>query len=146
MKKVIVVVICMFLFLLGCDNNVSNEPIKAETKVYDFILSIETNKRVYEEEDPINVFSYFEYVGEGIQLNTEPLITIVVQNRQNGNIIKQMDYHDIQKSMKKGEKFSQSIEGFNLKKGKYAIYGSANFSIGASYFLANTEPIFINVK
>lgn len=152
MKKVYIVFIGIFSFLMGCDSSVSNGPINEENQLYDFILSIKTDESVYEREDTIEIFSYFEYVGEEMQLeeiqfDEKPQISIIIENEENGNIVKQVAFDDIKKTMKKGEKFTQTIRSFELPKGDYRLFvGTAPFSIGPSNYLINTTPRKFEVK
>lgn len=145
MKRIYVVSIILFLF--GCNSSVSNEPIKEEKQIYDFILSIETDKSVYEEEDTIEIFSYFKYVGEEIQFDQGPLISIVIENMEDRSIVKQVNFNDIQKTMKEGDIFSQTIKDLKLEKGEYQLYvATSSFRVGSSTYLIITTPREIEVK
>ncbi|WP_456278994.1 hypothetical protein [Bacillus sp. AK128] len=147
MKKNYVVFISILLFLMGCSSSVSNEPISEEKQLYDFILSIETDKGVYEKGDTIEISSYFEYVGEEIKFNEKPQISIVIVNKENGSVVKQVAFDDVKITMKKGDKFTKSIKALELPKGDYRLnVGTSPFSVGPGSYLINTIPREFKVK
>ncbi|MYL19580.1 hypothetical protein GLW04_06720 [Halobacillus litoralis] len=146
MKKIYVVFISILLFLVGCNNSVSNKPINEEKQLYDFILSIQTDKSIYEEEDIIKVSSYFEYVGEEIEFDEKPQFSIVIENKESGSVVKQVAFENVKKIMKKGDEFSQTIKGLRLQKGNYQLYVGTSFSVGPSNNLIITTPREFEVK
>ncbi|MGP4109269.1 hypothetical protein [Virgibacillus sp. L01] len=146
MKKIYVVFISILLFLVGCNNSVSNEPINEEKQLNDFILSIQTDKSVYEEEDIIEVSSHFEYVGEEIQFDEKPQFSIVIENKENGTVVKQVAFDDVKKTMQKGDEFSQTIKDLKLQKGNYQLYVGTSFSVGPHNNLIITTPREFEVK
>lgn len=49
--------------------------------------------------------------------------------------------------MKRGEKFTQTVSGIKLKKGKYeALVQVSPFSVGSSQLSLSTVPIVFEVK
>ncbi|QHS24092.1 hypothetical protein GWK91_14720 [Virgibacillus sp. MSP4-1] len=147
MKKVYVAFICMMLFLIGCNNSVSNEPIIEKEQVYDFILSIKTDKSVYEKGNTINISSNFQYAGEEIKFDDTFKIYMVIKSKEDGSIVKQVEFNDIQKTMEKGDEFSPSIKDLRLPKGDYQLFaGTSPFSVGPANYLINTDPIDFKVK
>ncbi|KAA0542942.1 hypothetical protein FZW96_21080 [Bacillus sp. BGMRC 2118] len=147
MYKNYVVFISILLFLMGCNSSVSSDPIIEEEQLYDFILSIETDKGVYEKEDTIEISSYFKYVGEEIKFDEKPQISIVIVNTMDGSVVKQVDFDDVKTTMKKGDKFTQIIKGLELPKGDYRLnVGTSPFSVGPGSYLINTIPREFKVK
>ncbi|WP_246943625.1 hypothetical protein [Bacillus pinisoli] len=143
----ILLIVLSLIFMASCANSTSLEPSQEEIKMYDFILSIETDQGQYEKEDTIEISSYFEYVGEGIEFDVQPQITITIRNRKDGSIVKQVDFTDIKKTMSKGEKFSMNLTGLTFEKGKYDLFVSTSpFSIGPNNYLMNTVPLTFQVK
>jgi hypothetical protein len=147
-KKVNFVLISLVLLLIGCSNNVSTEPIIEEKQLDDFILVIKTDKGVYEKGENIDIDSYLEYVGEEeIQITRELLIEINLRNKENGSIIKQVEFSDVKTTMKKGEKFSQEIIDLNLEKGEYEVFVKTSpFTVGTTLYSINTVPRIFEVK
>lgn len=145
MKK-IYVFISILLFLVGCNSGVSNEPINEKQQLNDFILSIQTDKSIYEEEDIIEVSSHFEYVGEEIQFDEKPQFSIVIENKGNGNVVKQVAFDNVKKTMQKGDEFSQTIKDLELQKGNYQLYVGTSFIVGLHQSLIITTPREFEVK
>ena len=148
MKKIGFIFISIFLLLVGCNNNSSNEPVKEEKKTDNFNLVIEGEKNIYLEEDDLQFSFYFEYVGEkDIELTPKPTIIIVVRNYEGGNVIEEIDFNDVKTTMKKGEKFFQTLSGITLEAGKYdVIVQTSPFSVDSSQFSLSTTPIIFEVK
>lgn len=148
MKNIGFIFISIVLILAGCNNDSSNEPITKEKKTGDFHLVIESDKKVYKEDEDIQISSYFEYVGEKvIELEPKPSITILIRNYEGGEVVEQIDFNRVKTTMKEGEKFSGTIDNINLEKGKYdAFVKISPFSVGSSQFNLSTVPIIFEVR
>jgi hypothetical protein len=147
-KKIYFVLISLLLLLIGCSTNVSTEPIIEEKQSDNFILVIKTDKGVYKTGENIEIESYLEYVGEEeVELNQKPFITIIIRNKENGSIIKQVDFDDVKTTMKKGEKFSQKIIDNNFEKGEYELFVQMSpFTVETTTYSLNTIPSILTVK
>ncbi|WLR57401.1 hypothetical protein LC048_11410 [Mesobacillus subterraneus] len=141
-------IIIIPLLLVGCNSNLSNEPVKEEKKIDQFSLVIEGDKNLYQVDEEIQVSAYLKYIGEkDIEFTSVPTITIVIRNYEGGNVIEKIDFNDIKTTMKKGEKFSQTLNGINLEEGKYdAFVQTSSFSVGSSQFSLSSAPINFEVK
>ncbi|WP_442599924.1 hypothetical protein [Neobacillus sp. D3-1R] len=148
MKKVYFILISLILMLIGCSTNISTDPIIEEKQSDDFKLVINTDKGVYKTGETIEIESYLEYLGEEeIQLNQEPIITIIIRNKENGSIIKQVDFDNVKTTMEKGEKFSQNLVDFNLEKGEYELFVQMSpTTVGRTTYSLNTIPRILKVK
>ncbi|MBT2682164.1 hypothetical protein [Bacillus sp. ISL-37] len=148
MKKIGFIFIVFFLLLVGCNSNSSNEPVKEEKKTDQFSLVIEGDKKLYQEDENIQISAYLKYIGEkDIEFTSEPTITIVIRNYEGGNVIEEIDFNDIKTTMKKEEKFSQTLNGIYLEEGKYDVFVQTSpFSVDSSQFSLSTAPINFEVK
>ncbi|GAM12406.1 hypothetical protein [Mesobacillus selenatarsenatis] len=148
MKNIVFIFIGIFLLLVGCYSNSSNEPVKEEKKTDQFSLVIEGDKKLYQEDENIQISAYLKYIGEkDIEFTSEPTITIVIRNYEGGNVIEEIDFNDIKTTMKKEEKFSQTLNGINLEEGKYdAFVQTSPFSVDSNQFSLSTAPINFEVK
>lgn len=147
MKNVGFIFISIVLLLVGCNNGSSTEPVKEEKKTDNFTLVIESEKNIYKEGDDIQISSYFEYVGEkDIELEPKPSITIVIRDYKTAKIVEELDFN-VKTTMKEGEKFSQTLSGVNLEKGKYDTFVQVSpFLVGSSQFSIRTVPIVFEVR
>jgi uncharacterized lipoprotein NlpE involved in copper resistance len=147
-KKAYVALISLLLLLVGCNSNVSTKPIIEEKQLDDFNLVIKTDKQIYKKEENIEIDSYLEYLGEEeLQFEKIPLITIILRNKGNENIIKQVEFKDIKTTMTKGEKFTHKIVDLNLREGEYEIFVQTTpFTVGTNAYSLNTVPRVFEVK
>ena len=148
MKNIGFIFIGIFLLLVGCNSNSSNEPVKEEKKTGQFSLVIEGDKKLYQEDENIQISAYLKYIGEkDIEFTSEPTITIVIRNYEGGNVIEEIDFNDMKTTMKKGEKFTQTLSNINLEPGKYdAFVQTSPFSVGSRQFSLSSAPINFEVK
>lgn len=148
MIKVYLVLISVLLVIIGCNNNISTGPIIEEKQSDHFNLVIKTNRGIYKKGENIEIDSYLEYVGEEeIKLTEEPLITIIIKNKGNGSIFKQVYFEDVKTTMKKGDKTSQKIIDLKLEKGEYEVFVQvAPFIAGTTTYSLNTVPRIVEVK
>lgn len=148
MKKFGFILMSIILLLSGCDNGSANEQVKEENKTDYFNLAIESDKNIYKGDEHIQISSYLEYVGEkSIELDPKPSITIVVRDYEGGKIVEQIDFIQVEKTMKKGKKFSNTVDYINLEKGKYDAFVTISpFLVGSSQFILSTVPIIFEIR
>ncbi|WP_102262513.1 hypothetical protein [Mesobacillus jeotgali] len=148
MKNNPFIFIGILLLLAGCNNNSSNEPVKEEKKIDPFSLVIEGDKKIFQVDESIQISANLKYIGEkDIELTPLPNITIVIRNYDGGNVIEEIDFNDSQTTMKKGEKFTQTLSNINLEPGKYdAFVQTSPFSVGSRQYSLSSAPINFEVK
>ncbi|WP_226675073.1 hypothetical protein [Mesobacillus jeotgali] len=148
MKNNPFIFIGILLLLVGCNNNSSNEPVKEEKEIDPFSLVIEGDKKIFQEDESIQISAYLKYIGEkDIELTPLPNITIVIRNYDGGNVIEEIDFNDMKTTMKNGEKFTQTLSNINLEPGKYdAFVQTSPLSVGSRQFSLSSAPINFEVK